>query len=74
MFTNKTPTSTNEKPKSGFASGNVINTPNTGKFGEASGSGSASQNSSRAMSIYFSDTPTEFEKYDKFLISVENNY
>jgi hypothetical protein len=67
----KTPTGTYEKPKSGFASGNVINTPNTGKFGDVSGSGSNSQNSSRAMSIYFSDTPSELEKYDKSLISVK---
>jgi len=72
MFTvpHKTQTNTNEKPRSGLTSGNILNTP-TGKFGDRSnvGSGSQSQSSSRAMSIYL-DTPNEIEKYDRFLISV----
>jgi hypothetical protein len=76
MFTGppKTPTGTSEKPKTGFASGNIINTP-TGKYGDRSnvGSGSQSQSSSRAMSIYL-DTPTDIEKYDRFLITVYINY
>ena len=70
MFTGKTPTATSEKPKSGFTGGNNISTPN-GKPGERS-VGSGSQSSSRAMSIYFSDTPNEIEKYDKFLIGVNS--
>lgn len=71
MFTgNKTPTATHEKPRSGYTTGNVLNTPNPGKYADFTGSGSASHSSSRAMSIYFSDAPAELEKYDKFLISV----
>ena len=71
MFTGKTPTGTSEKPKSGIPTGNVVSTPNS-KLGERS-VGSGSQSSSRAMSIYFTDTPSEIEKYDRFLIGVIYN-